>query len=58
MTDINKYEPPQRDAGDVVYAAGRVAAASIPLVGAGAVELLQILSTLWKVLRHTCKLAT
>lgn len=45
MKEISRYEPPQRDNGDIAYAVSRAVVSSIPLVGASAVELLQILIT-------------
>jgi hypothetical protein len=45
MSSSNDFEPPQPDSADVAYAVARAGLASIPLAGAAAVELLQLLLT-------------
>lgn len=45
MTEQNDLDPPEPSKGDIVYATARAGLSSIPLVGAAAVELLQLLIT-------------
>jgi hypothetical protein len=43
MAEPEKYEPPKRSPGDIGHALARAGVSSIPLVGAPAAELLQLL---------------
>jgi hypothetical protein len=45
MTERENYEAPKRDAGDIAHAIVRAGVSSVPLVGAAATELLQLLIT-------------